>query len=110
MTPLTKPRDLYAGMNGTEKEFAIKLEARKRAGAISEWFYEKVTFKLGNDCRYTPDFMVIESDGLVVFFETKGFMREDALVKLKTFAAQFPFRLVLQQLQRKVWTTTILKE
>jgi hypothetical protein len=104
MPARTKPRDLFAGMNKTEAAYAQYLEADKRNGVISEWFYEALTFKLGQDCRYTPDFMVIDASGIVSFVETKGFMRDDALVKLKTFAKQFPFRLTLCTLKNKHWT------
>lgn len=93
-------------MNKTEAAFAMRLEAQKRSGAIHDWFYEAVTFKLAHDCRYTPDFLVIESDGRLVLHETKGFMRDDALVKLRVFAKQFPFPIYLQQLKGGVWTTT----
>lgn len=102
----TTPRNLFSDMNKTEAAFAYKLEAQKRDGLIHDWFYESVTFKLANDCRYTPDFLVIETDGRLVFHETKGFMRDDALVKLKVCAKQFPFPLYLQRLEKGIWTTT----
>ena len=98
-------RDLFAGMNSIERDFAIRLEAQKRDGRIHDWFYESVTVKLANDCRYTPDFLVIENDGRLVFHETKGFMRDDALVKLKVCAKQFPFPLYLQQIKKGNWVT-----
>lgn len=98
--------DLFAGMNKTEKMWAISLEARKRRGEIHDWMYERVTFKLGDDCRYTPDFFVILLDGMIEIYETKGaFIREDARVKLKAAATMFPFfRFVLAQYKKKVWT------
>lgn len=105
-TPRTTPRNLFAGMNGTEREYAIRLEAQKRDGLIHDWFYESLTFKLAQDCRYTPDFLVIENDGRLVFHETKGFMRDDALVKLRVCAKQFPFPLFLHRLEKGCWTTT----
>jgi len=49
-----------------------------------------LTFKLGDDCRYTPDFIVIRKTGAIAY-EVKGFMRDDALVKLKTAARSYPF-------------------
>lgn len=85
---------LFVGMNGLEREHAVDLEVQKRAGKISAWYYEKITFKLADDTRYTPDFCVIELDGTVVFHETKGFWRDDALVKIKVAAEQLPFRFV----------------
>lgn len=105
----TTPRNLFAGMNKTEAAFGQFLESEKRLGYVSEWFYESVTFKLGDDCRYTPDFMVIDPTGLISFHETKGFMRDDALVKLKVCAAQFPFKLVLHVLTKGEWIRTVLQ-
>jgi hypothetical protein len=104
----TPPRDLFQGMNKTETAYAQVLEANKRSGAISEWFYEAVTFKLGPDCRYTPDFMVIDCTGVISFYETKGFMRDDALVKLKTFSKQFPFGLTLCTFKNKKWVYKVI--
>jgi len=101
----TRVRDLFATMNKTEKEFAIQLEAKKRAGLISEWKYEGITLKLGDDCRYTPDFMVIENDGTIGFDETKGFWRDDAKVKIKVAATMYPFRFTAHVLSKGRWTT-----
>lgn len=87
--------DLYAGMNKTEKARAIELEALKRAGKIAAWWYEALTFKLADDTRYTPDFLVQESDGLLRVEEIKGFWRDDARVKVKLYAKLFPLPLVV---------------
>lgn len=92
MTARALVRDLYAGMNKTEKRRAIELEAKLRAGDIAVWEYGKVTLKLADDTRYTPDFFIVENDGSVVFEEIKGFWRDDALVKIKVAAEQFPFQ------------------
>lgn len=90
--------DLFAGMNRLEATYAMRLEAQKRAGKIVLWRYERVTLKLADDTRYTPDFYVLELDGSVSLTEVKGFMRDDALVKLKVAASQFPeFRFYLWQ-------------
>ena len=90
--------DLFAGMNKLEASYAMSLEAKKRAGKIVLWRYERVTLKLADDTRYTPDFYVLELDGSVSLIEVKGFMRDDALVKLKVAASQFPeFRFYLYQ-------------
>ena len=50
---------------------------------------QSITLKLGDDSRYTPDFWTIDPNGQLIFWETKGWMRDDALVKLKTAARQF---------------------
>lgn len=93
-----RPPDLFGGMNKLETSFAMLQESRKRAGKIVLWRYERFTLKLADDTRYTPDFYVLELDGSVSLIEVKGFMRDDALVKLKVAASQFPeFRFYLFQ-------------
>lgn len=98
--------DLFAGMNKTERKRAIELEALKRDGQIHSWAYEKVTLKLADDTRYTPDFFVVECDGSIRFEETKGFWRDDAKVKIKVAASQFPFRFVSLVASRDGWERT----
>lgn len=48
-----------------------------------------MTLKLGDDCRYTPDFIVINASGELLAYECKGFWRDDALVKIKTAARMY---------------------
>jgi hypothetical protein len=79
-------------MNKLERSMALELEAKKRAGDIHEWRYERVTLKLADDTRYTPDFEVIENDGALTMVETKGRWMDDAKVKIKVAAEQFPER------------------
>lgn len=85
-------------MNGTESDYAALLEIRKRAGGDIEWYaYEAITLKLGEDARYTPDFVVMRHDGTIELHETKGHWEEAALVRIKVAAALFPFRFIAQQ-------------
>ena len=95
--PLPSPRapllDLYAGMNKTERARGIDLEAMKRAGLIAAWWYEKWTFKLADDLRYTPDFVIQKMDGALEVEEVKGFWRDDARAKVKMFVALYPFKV-----------------
>lgn len=77
-------------MNKTEAAYADILEAERIAGRIHSWHYERVTFKLADDCRYTPDFQVVYPDGLVEYHEVKGFWEDDALAKIKVAATSFP--------------------
>jgi hypothetical protein len=100
-----KPRIL--GMNQTEKLYSEILNTRKASGEIDAWWYEGVTLKLAGDCRYTPDFFILLSNGEGEFHETKGaYIRDDAKVKLKVAAAQFPFRFYLCQFKNREWTIT----
>ena len=83
-------------MNKTEEAFSWILERRRLAGEILEWAFEPEKFRLSDNTFYTPDFRVIMADETVVFYEVKGFMRDDAAVKIKVCAEQhpYPFRLV----------------
>lgn len=68
-----------------------------------------LTFKLGSDCRFTPDFIEIIA-GKLVAWETKGFFRDDAKVKLKVAARMYPwvsFRLVTRK--NKEWKIEEIK-
>ena len=38
---------------------------------------------------------MLQNDGMLEVIETKGFMRDDAHVKLKLFAVLFPFKVTL---------------
>jgi hypothetical protein len=97
------PRDLYLGMNQTEKHRAIQLEALKRDGQIREWGFEAMSLKLGIGAYYTPDFMVIENDGTLRFEETKGHWREAARVRIKAAASLFPCKFTAMQLVKGEW-------
>lgn len=83
-------------MNKLEREYAGILERERLAGKILWWKYEAVKFRLtANDkCFYTPDFLVQIADGTMEVHETKGHWEDDALLKIKFAAEQFPFRFV----------------
>lgn len=78
-------------MNGTEKLYAKMLELQKAAGMIKGYWFEAMTFKLADDTRYTPDFMVQMMDDEIEFHEVKGRWMDDAKVKIKIAATMFPF-------------------
>lgn len=80
-------------MNKTEAAYAADvLERRKQTGEVIDYWFERFTFKLANDCRYTPDFVVMLASGELECHEVKGaFIRDDAKVKLKVAAEMFPF-------------------
>lgn len=78
-------------MNGVEAAYGDLLEARKRAGEVIAWGYERVTLKLADGCRYTPDFDVWLADGSMEFVDTKAGPQDDkSRVKLKVAAELFP--------------------
>lgn len=104
MKALAKPVDLFAGMNKTEKHRAVELEAMRRGQRIASWSFERVTLKLADDCRYTPDFFVVDLLGGITFEEVKGFWRDDARVKIRVAAQQFPqFTFTALRLEKGQW-------
>lgn len=95
----------FKGMNKTEAQYARHLEDRQTLGEIASWLYGSVTIVVGlNRCRYTPDFFVIEQSGEITFVEVKGFWRDDARVKIKAAAKQYPwFRFKAVQRKKGQW-------
>lgn len=81
-------------MNATETAYAQVLEARKHSGEIQWYAFEGMTFKLADQTRYTPDFAVLLENGEMEMHEVKGRWMDDAKVKIKVAAAQFPFRFL----------------
>lgn len=90
--PVVKPmlrQSAAPKLNKTEAAWGDWLRAAFPSCAIHE---QSVTLRLANGCRYTPDFAVLDASGpgAVSIYEVKGFMRDDAAVKIKVAAAQFP--------------------
>ncbi len=101
---------LRCGMNKTESEFALILEAQKREGKILRYLFEGITLRFAN-VKYTPDFVVIrdvnmtpDADNWLVFIEVKGpFIkgnRERAVERFrhaKTYWPEFRFEMMQRQ-------------
>lgn len=87
-----------SGMNKVEASYAKHLEAMKSAGQVLWWKYEAVGLRLADRTFYHPDFMVMMADGSLEITEIKGrkgdsyYCMDDAKVKIKVAAAQFPMR------------------
>lgn len=59
------------------------------ADPSTKWLgVQSLQFKLGYRTTYTPDFIVVRNGGIEAH-EVKGFMRDDAAVKIKTAARSF---------------------
>ena len=84
-------------MNKTESAYAQYLENERRAGRVQQFWFESVKLKIADGaCFYTPDFMVLRPDGTLELHEVKGSPRifqDDAKVKCKACATQYPFPL-----------------
>jgi hypothetical protein len=52
---------------------------------------QSVKLRMADKTWYSPDFFCLCEDGIARVFETKGFMRDDAAVKLKTTAEMYPY-------------------
>lgn len=100
----TPKRRLYAKgrmkdgqMNRTEKAYAEYLEHERQHGRIEKWWFESLKLKIADHaCFYTPDFMVLRPDGSIELHEVKGSPRifaDDAKVKTKSAATQYPFKV-----------------
>ena len=98
------------GMNKLEARYAEELENRRWAGLIQRWDYEAVKLRLADGAFYTPDFRVVDREGFVEMHETKGFMREAALVRLKVANNLHPyvFKLVRWEPKQKTWLVETL--
>jgi hypothetical protein len=99
--PKAKAPKLPGQMNQLEARYAAQLENRRKAGEILQWKYESMRFVLAPKTSLTPDFFVVTADHTVELHETKGFMRDDANVKLKVAAELFPFKFVLVKEPKK---------
>lgn len=67
-----------------------------------------ITLKLADDCRYTPDFWTLGCS--LHAHEVKGFMRDDARVKLKVAARMYPMiQFTLVERIKGEWKFTDVK-
>jgi len=97
-----------ARMNKTEAAYEFQLELLKRAGEIVRYRFEAVKLRLADKTFYTPDFMVTTNDQ-IQFHEVKGFLREDANVKFKVAAEQYPeFKFIMVRKNKDGWA--VIKE
>jgi len=87
--------------NDTEEAYGQMLESEKRCGTVAWYAFEGITFKLAEGLRYTPDYIVMLSDGTMEAHEVKGFWRDDAKAKIKMASALFPFRFLAVRKQAK---------
>lgn len=79
-------------MNKTEAAYAAHLELLLHAKEIMWWRFEALKLRLADKTFYTADFAVMASDGVIELHEVKGHWMDDARVKIKVAAEQYPFR------------------
>jgi len=96
-------------MNGMEAKFAKEVLNRWLGVSLNSWEFEPIKLRLGNDWKttYTPDFFCLTLRGEIQVYETKGFRRPSAMVKLKVAAKQYPwFWWYLVEREKGEWKIT----
>lgn len=81
-------------MNKSEKAYADHLATLQAAGEVLWFRFEGLKLRLADSTFYTPDFAVLAADGVLECHEVKGFWQDDARVKVKVAADQYPFRFI----------------
>ena len=75
-----------SSLNKTEKAYLDYVKARNPS-----WVgVHSLTFKLGHDCRFTPDIFFIDDTRRFIAADVKGFMRDDAKAKIQVAARLYP--------------------
>lgn len=97
-------------LNKTEREFLSRLR-NDVYGHMQHIGIQSLTLQLGFDCRYTPDFWTRMQGGDFRLWEVKGFMRDDARVKIHAAARVFPFwTFVLVKKEKGEWVERIIDQ
>lgn len=88
-------------MNKTELAYDAHLSLLQHAGEICWRKFEAIRLRLADNTFYTPDFLVMGRDGVLECHEVKGRWQDDARVKIKVAADQYPFRFLAIQVKPK---------
>lgn len=105
------PKKMYAlgrlrarEMNKTEKEYLGYLEGKIIESSLLWCEFEGVKLRLADNTFFTPDFFVMTAEGELQAHEVKGYMMDDANVKIKCAAEKYPFRFfVVRKAKNKTW-------
>lgn len=87
--------------NKTEQAYENLLEAMRVSGEVLWYKFEGIKLRLADNTFYTPDFCVMKSNGELEAHEVKGYMLDDANVKIKIAASIFPFRFFIVRAKPK---------
>ena len=87
-------------MNKTESAYVERLERLKMVGEILWYKFEGIKFRLADNTFYTPDFMIMTNACEIIVHEVKGYMMDDANVKVKVAAELYPFRFFIVRKQK----------
>lgn len=94
-------------MNAAEKAYASALNADEN---VHSWWFEPFSLQLshpaeGQPARYTPDFLVLMTDGTTFVDDVKaakGFDDKAAIVRIKAAAEQYPLWIFRTVYRRRV--------
>jgi len=91
--------------NKTEREFWQITESRVKAGELQWAGWECCKFLVGAGvCWYCPDVIALDAGGNLIAYEVKGFWRDDARVKIKAAAKQYPWiRFIAVRKTKSMW-------
>lgn len=84
-------------MNKTEEAYSRFLETLVACQDVLWWKFEGVKLRLAGNTFYSPDFLVLRSDGALECHEVKGFWQDDARVKIKVAADLYPMQFIAVQ-------------
>jgi hypothetical protein len=87
--------------NKTESAYGQHLELLKVAGEVLWYRFEGVKLRLADNTFYTPDYAVMLSNGQLELHEVKGYWQDDAKVKIKVAADQYPFKFIAVTVKAK---------
>jgi hypothetical protein len=93
-------------MNKTEAAYAQHLDLLMKTGDVLWYRFEGLKFRLADKTFLTPDFVVMTRSGLIELHDVKGFMMEDANVKMKVAADQYPFEFFIIRKTKSFWMKT----
>lgn len=90
-------------MNRLESKYAEYLDQLKNSGQILWYSYESIKLKLADKTFLTIDFFVMKNDLSLEAHECKGYMMDDANVKIKCAAEKFPFKFIVVKKDKSGW-------
>lgn len=94
----------HGHQNKTEAAYEDRvLKPAMQSGDIAWYRFEGVKLRLADNTFYTPDFAVMRRNGEIEMHEVKGFWTDDARVKTKVAASQYPFQFIAVQRVKGEW-------
>lgn len=85
-----RARHIAGAMNKLEAKYSEHLEWMLRAGDIIRWRFEPQKLRLAPKTYFDVDFMVTYPGNRIEMHEVKGHWEDDARVKIKVAAKEFP--------------------